>query len=225
MNQGFFITGTDTGVGKTLIAAALIERFVQSGLATVGMKPIAAGARMVDRQMMNEDVEQLIAASNVDAPLMHINPYVFEPAIAPHIAAKQAGIDVSMDRIITAFHALSECADLVVVEGAGGFLVPLNDTEDMADLASALALPVILVVGMRLGCLNHTLLTVASIKSKGLQLAGWVANGVQPAMENFDDNLQSLKQRIPAPCLGVIPWSEAINYQQAAGYLQLPTNG
>lgn len=226
MSHGLFITGTDTGVGKTLVAAALIERFVKSGIPTIGMKPIAAGAKLVGGCLMNDDVEQLIAASNTEAPLMHINPYVFEPAIAPHIAAKQAGIDISMNQIMAAFHALSEQAEIVIVEGAGGFLVPINDTEDMSDLASALALPVVLVVGMRLGCLNHALLTIASIKAKGLQLVGWVANSTdEPAMASFDENLLSLKQRIAAPCLGVIPWVDGMNYQKAAEYLQLPIPG
>lgn len=225
MRQGIFITGTDTGVGKTLVAAALIEGFVRSGIPTIGMKPVAAGARLVDGRLMNEDVEQLITASNIEAPLMHINPYVFEPAIAPHIAAEQADIDISIDQIMAAFHALSKQAEMVIVEGAGGFLVPVNATEDMSDLAFALGLPVVLVVGMRLGCLNHALLTAASIKAKGLQLAGWVANHMDPAMENFEENLLSLKQRLGAPCLGVIPWANDMNFQQAAGYLQLPIPG
>lgn len=225
MRQGIFITGTDTGVGKTLVAAALIEGFVRSGIPTIGMKPVAAGARLVDGRLMNEDVEQLITASNIEAPLMHINPYVFEPAIAPHIAAEQADIDISIDQIMAAFHALSKQAEMVIVEGAGGFLVPVNATEDMSDLAFALGLPVVLVVGMRLGCLNHALLTAASIKAKGLQLAGWVANRMDPAMENFEENLLSLKQRLGAPCLGVIPWANDMNFQQAAEYLQLPIPG
>jgi dethiobiotin synthetase len=232
MKQGFFITGTDTGVGKTLIAAALIHRFTQQGMKAIGMKPVAAGARPHDGQLLNEDVEQLMAASNVEAPLLLINPYVFDSPVAPHIAASQSGVVMSLDKIKAAFHALAPLADILVIEGAGGFLVPLNDGEDMADLAVSLELPIILVVGMRLGCLSHALLTVAAIEARGLRLAGWVANSIDPGMANFEENLASLRQRIDAPCLGVVPWfatlslaapwSAAMDFRHAAQYVVLP---
>ncbi|CAG0972584.1 dethiobiotin synthetase [Methylophilaceae bacterium] len=222
MKQGYFVTGTDTGVGKTLIAAALIHKFAQSGLGSVGMKPVAAGARLAGECLLNEDVEQLIGAGNVEALLALVNPYVFEPPIAPHIAARQVGVDISIGTIEAAFKSLGELADVVIVEGAGGFLVPLGDTEDMADLASLLSLPVILVVGMRLGCLNHALLTVEAIRSRGLRLAGWVANSLEPGMTNFNENLAGLRQRIDAPCLGVVPWISGAGYQQAADYIERP---
>jgi len=222
MRQGFFITGTDTGVGKSLVAAALLHLNVEKGRRAVGMKPVAAGAEMVNGGLLNEDVGQLMAAGNVDAPLELINPYVFAPPVAPHIAAQQAGVEISLTTVINAFAALSDLAEVVVVEGAGGFCVPLNDTEEMAGLAGAMGLPVILVVGMRLGCLNHALLTVEAIRARGLPLAGWVANRIDPQMPCFEENLDTLRQRIAAPCLGVIGWQAGITYQHAARSLRLP---
>lgn len=222
MKRGYFITGTDTGVGKTLIAAALIHGFAAAGGRVVGMKPVAAGAELSDGQWLNEDVSQLRAAANVDAPLASVNPYVFAPPIAPHIAASQAGVAVSLDKIKTAFADMAELADVVVVEGAGGFLVPLNDRQDMGDLAVELDLPVILVVGMRLGCINHALLTVAAIESRGLPLAGWVANVVDAEMPYLEENLATLRQRIAAPHLGTVPRLADADFRQAASYLQLP---
>jgi len=224
MKQGLFITGTDTGVGKTLIATALVHGFAQSGKRVIGMKPVAAGALLFDGKLLNDDVVQLMAASNVEAPLSLINPYVFEPPVAPHIAAAQAGISMSISKLKSDFESLRDTADVVVVEGAGGFLVPLNDKEDMADLAMALDLPVVLVVGMRLGCLNHALLTVAAIEAKGLRLAGWIANSIDPQMMNFSENIESLKQRITAPCLGVVPYSNSMDFRQISAYLELPTS-
>lgn len=224
MKQGLFITGTDTGVGKTLIATALVHGFAQSGKRVIGMKPVAAGALLFDGKLLNDDVVQLMAASNVEAPLSLINPYVFEPPVAPHIAAAQAGISMSISKLKSDFESLRDTADVVVVEGAGGFLVPLNDKEDMADLAMALDLPVVLVVGMRLGCLNHALLTVAAIEARGLRLAGWIANSIDPQMMNFSENIESLKQRITAPCLGVVPYSNSMDFRQISAYLELPTS-
>ncbi len=222
MKQAFFITGTDTGVGKSLIAAALLHLYAEKGNSAVGMKPVAAGASPVDGRLLNEDVVQLMAAGNVDAPPDLINPYVFAPAIAPHIAAQQAHVEISIAAVVRAFEALAAGAEVVVVEGAGGFCVPLTATEDMADLARALDLPVILVVGMRLGCLNHALLTVEAIRARGLLLAGWVANRIDPEMPCFEENLDSLRQRMPAPCLGVVGWQAGIGYQLAARSLRLP---
>jgi dethiobiotin synthetase len=219
MKAGYFITGTDTGVGKTLVASALVYKFAQEGFKAVGMKPVAAGCEMIEGKLLSEDVAQLIAASNASAPLEQINPYAFQPAIAPHIAAIQAGMEIKLDTIRQAYTALTELADIVVVEGAGGFYVPLSDSLDMAALAKALDLPVILVVGMRLGCLNHALLTTEAIRLCGLQLAGWVANTIDPGMAMFEENLSSLKQRIQAPCLGVIPWQASADFKATIGYL------
>ena len=205
---GFFITGTDTDVGKTYIATALVRHFVQQGYQTVGMKPVAAGADLVDGRLLNSDVAELIKAGNVDAGLALINPYAFEPAIAPHIAAEQSGVVISMAKIKQAFDALQVQADVVVVEGAGGFRVPLNREETMADLAVQLNLPVIMVVGIRLGCINHALMTAGSIRATGLNLVGWVANRIDPNMPALEENIATLKAMIKAPCIADVSWDE-----------------
>lgn len=201
--MNYFITGTDTGVGKTLISCALLHAFAAQGKRVVGMKPVAAGC---DDDEQHADVKQLHAASNVLASKGQINPYCFSPAVAPHLAAQFAGVSISLERIATSFSELARQADVVIVEGAGGFLVPLNAHQDSADLVVQLELPVILVVGMRLGCLNHALLTVEAIAARGLRLAGWVANIVDERMAMLDGNIAALQQRIAAPLLGVIPY-------------------
>jgi len=206
--QAWFVTGTDTGVGKTMVSSMLVRQFAARGLRSVGMKPVASGCERRDGRLISEDVTQLLAASNVDLPLSDINPYAFEPAIAPHIAAKQAGVRIDLEPIAAAFRRLQAQANVVIVEGAGGFYVPLDEQHDMADLAAKLGLPVILVVGMRLGCINHALLTAEAIRQRGLTLAGWVANQVDPGMAMLEDNLQTLKQRMPSIYLGFIPWQD-----------------
>lgn len=207
--RGFFVTGTDTGVGKTLVACALLRAFAQRGLRVVGMKPVAAGAREINGAWINDDVEQLIAASNVAAPRDAVNPYCFAPAIAPHIAASHAKAVISIDVLQERYRRLSALADVVVVEGAGGFCVPLNDHETSADLARQLALPVVLVVGLRLGCLNHALLTAEAIRARGLTLAGWVANHIDPAMAHADANVAALQARLDAPLIVRIAYAAA----------------
>ncbi len=204
MTQAYLVVGTDTGVGKTYVSSALVRHFVNAGFKTAGMKPIASGCDEVDGVLINEDVTALMQASNVKAPLDMINPYRFAPAIAPHIAAQQTGVAIDTDVIFAAYQQLSQIADVVIVEGAGGFLVPLNSHQTLADLAVQLNIPVILVVGMRLGCINHALLTVEAIAARGLSLAGWVANQVDPEMAMFEQNLQTLQQRIAVPCLSVV---------------------
>jgi dethiobiotin synthetase len=221
MKSGYFITGTDTGVGKTLIASALVYQFAQSGLKSVGMKPVAAGCELVGGKLISEDVTKLIAASNVTAPLTQINPYAFAPAVAPHIAAQQAGVEIELTTIQKAYQALAQSADVIIVEGAGGFCVPLGDNLNTADLVAYLNIPIILVVGMRLGCLNHAWLTVEAIEARGLKLAGWVANAIDPTMAMFDENLLSLKQRIKAPCMGVVPWQLDAHFERVADCLSL----
>ncbi|NCA27199.1 MAG: dethiobiotin synthase, partial [Methylophilaceae bacterium] len=199
--QGFFVTGTDTDVGKTYIATALVRHFAKQGYQTVGMKPVAAGCETVSGELRNSDVTALVAASNVKALIGDVNPYAFEPAIAPHIAAEQSGVVISMAKIKQAFDALQAQADVVVVEGAGGFRVPLNREETMADLAVQLNLPVIMVVGIRLGCINHALMTAGSIRATGLNLVGWVANRIDPNMPALEENIATLKAMIKAPCI------------------------
>jgi dethiobiotin synthetase len=213
---GIFVTGTDTGVGKTLAAAALLHVLKALGHRAVGMKPVAAGAELIDGAWSNEDVRLLKAASGVDAPDNLVNPYLFRDAIAPHIAADRKGVHIDIPRIVDAYEKLARLADWVVVEGAGGFRIPLDEKKDSADLAVALGLPVVLVVGMRLGCLNHALLTAEAIERHGLQLAGWIANRVDPDMAAFDENLLALEARLPAPCLAIIPWQETPEPERAA---------
>lgn len=213
--RAYFVVGTDTGVGKTYIASALIRHFAAQGTQVVGMKPVASGCELYkegvwQNQWVNEDMAALHAASNVKADLDLINPYRFAPAIAPHIAAEQAGVSINTDVILQRYQTLRDMAQLVVVEGAGGFFVPLNDAETIADLAVKLKAPMILVVGMRLGCINHALLTVEAIQARGLTLAGWVANKIDADMSVFEENLASLKQRIAAPCLAVVGWQEDV---------------
>lgn len=210
MARGLFVTGTDTGVGKTVVACALIRGFVAQGLRVAGMKPVAAGD-IVDTPdgRMNDDVARLRAACNVDAPLEEINPYCFDAPIAPHIAAAGEGRSIDLDVIMQRYTALAARADVVVVEGAGGFLVPLNEREDFSDLARRLDLPVVLVVGMRLGCLNHALLTQEAIRARGLSIAGWVANRIDPGMAAAPENDATLVQRIGAPLIGSLEWLPA----------------
>jgi dethiobiotin synthetase len=213
----YFLTGTDTNIGKTLISCALLHHFAAQGQRVIGMKPVAAGVNVAGEY---DDVVQLCAASNVSAALGDINPYCFAPAIAPHLAAQQAGIRIAFPLILAAFHTLAKQADTVIVEGVGGWRVPLNEAQDSADLAKALNLPVILVVGMRLGCLSHALLTVESIAASGLTLAGWVANCVDETMTMREENIAALQQRIDAPLLGVVPFQRVSDAKLAAGYLQ-----
>lgn len=199
--MNYFVTGTDTDVGKTLISCALLYAFAAQGKSVVGMKPVAAGS---GEDGLNEDVKQLRAATNIFASLGQINPYSFIHPIAPHIAARNAGVSINLDRIVESYNELAAQAEVVIVEGAGGFQIPLNDRQDSADLTVALGLPIILVVGMRLGCLNHALLTVRAINDCGLTCAGWVANVLDADMAALDENIQALQQRIKAPLLGVV---------------------
>lgn len=215
--SGYFITGTDTGVGKTIVACALLHAFASRGHRVVGMKPVAAGLE----EGRNLDVEMLLSASSATPPRELANPYSLERALAPHIAARQAGVAISLDAVERAFARLRDYADVIIVEGVGGFKVPLNDTEDSADLAARLALPVILVVGMRLGCLNHALLTAQAVRGKGLSVAGWVANRIDSGMPAFEDNVQALQQRLGAPLLAVVPYLERPDPRAIAALLGL----
>lgn len=216
-----FVTGTDTGVGKTLIASALLRALGARGLRVAGMKPVAAGAVRIDGRLHNEDVEALRAAGNVDVPLALQCPFLFEAAVAPHIAARLEGRVIEPARIREAFDALCARADALVVEGVGGFRVPLDGATDTADLARLLQLPVVLVVGLRLGCLNHAALTAEAIATRGLRLAGWVANAIDPAMSRIEENLATLEQILSAPCLARVPWMERPDSRTVAHLLGL----
>lgn len=198
--MNYFVTGTDTGVGKTLISCALLHAFSARDLRVAGMKPVSAG---MDENERCADVMQLRAATNILASLGQINPYAFMHPIAPHIAARNAGTRIDFSRIMTSFNELASQSDVVIVEGIGGFKVPLNERQDSADLAQQMALPVILVVGMRLGCLNHALLTAGAIRACGLRLAGWVANVLDEKMPALRENITALEERLYAPLIGV----------------------
>ncbi len=217
-SPGFFITGTDTGVGKTLCSAALLHALAALGVRALGMKPVAAGADYVDGAWINEDVTLLRAASAVAAPMEWVNPYLFREPIAPHIAAERKGVMIDVARIAAARDALATLADMVVVEGAGGFRVPLGPRQDTADLVVRLGMPVILVVGMRLGCLNHALLTAEAVAARGLTLAAWIANRIDPAMAAYDENLDALRARLPAPMLAELPHMTPVDPVRAVQY-------
>jgi dethiobiotin synthetase len=219
MSHAYFLTGTDTEIGKTFVTCALLLRAGQLGLTAAGIKPVAAGTDAAGR---NEDVERIRAASNVELPTDVINPYRFAPAIAPHLAAAEAGVSIDFARIAAACASARQWADLVIVEGVGGFRVPLGVDRDSADLAVALALPVILVVGLRLGCINHALLTAEAIAARGLTLAGWVANRIDPDMARADDNIDTLSEHLGAPLLGSVPRVTGGLAADAVACLDLP---
>lgn len=203
----FFITGTDTDAGKTVATCQLLRGFAASGLRAVGMKPVASGCEWRDGELWNADVAAHCEAGNVAAPLGWVSPYRFELPVSPHLAARRAGVVVSLDHLAGCADHLEEMADVVLIEGAGGWLAPISDSASIEDLAKRFAAPVILVVGMRLGCLSHAQLTVRAIASAGLPLAGWIANCIDPHMACQDENLACLRAAIPAPCLAVIGFS------------------
>lgn len=217
----FFVTGTDTGVGKTYVSCLLLEAFKQQGLKTIALKPIAAGCETVDGQRRNDDALQLQQQMTETLSYEEINPFALEAAIAPHIAAANEGRRLLVSRIAGMVRGASmQPADVTLVEGAGGWYVPLNDKETLADLVRELQLPVILVVGMRLGCLNHAILTARAIYRDGLRVAGWVANCIEPDMPELEANIQTLKTLLSAPCLGVIPHAPAADFPKLASAIQ-----
>ena len=220
--KAFFVTGTDTEVGKTFIAASLLTMARQRGLRCAGIKPVAAGCERQDGALVNDDALALMAASGAGLGYGAVNPVALEPAIAPHIAAAQAGLTLSAGALAESCRGvLALDYDFVIVEGAGGWFVPLDERETLADLCIDLDLPVILVVGMKLGCLNHALLTVAAIAGAGLRIAGWVADSVAEEMPFLEENIRTLKSRLTAPCLGVVPPLGAVDPQAAARYLDI----
>jgi dethiobiotin synthetase len=206
--RGVFIAGTDTGVGKTRLVVGMLRALNVGGWRAIGMKPVASGATRTDRGLINDDALMITAEStrNESTPVgaADINPYCFEPAVSPHIAAEMAGIFVDLDAISAAYARLAQHHDAVVVEGTGGWLAPIGPRTTMADVAAVLDLPVVLVVGVRLGCLSHALLTAEAIDHAGAHLMGWVANLIDPAMLALSENLDTLKQRLPAPPLGLL---------------------
>ncbi|MFZ6800915.1 dethiobiotin synthase [Undibacterium sp. Di24W] len=217
----YFITGTDTEIGKTFTTSALLRAFAKQGNSTLGLKPIASGAEEIDGVLHNEDVDSLVAASSVKAPQEIVVPYLMRTPAAPHIVAAVENVKMDVQHIASCYQQAQQLADVVLVEGVGGFCVPLDDETTTVDLAQRLTLPVILVVGMRLGCINHALLTAQAINASGLRLAGWVANTVDTDMKFFEENVQTLKQRLGAPCLAVMPRLAVNEFEQASQYLDL----
>ena len=203
----YFIAGTDTDAGKTTIACALLAAARKQGLSTLACKPVASGSCPTPDGLRNSDALSLAGQCSIQIPYVQLNPHAFAPAIAPHLAAADAGVTLQVQTLQQQVqHILDYRADLCLIEGAGGWRVPLNDQENLSDLAIALQLPVILVVGMKLGCINHALLSAEAILNAGLPLAGWIANQIDPRMDRARDNLHSLQQRMPAPLLAAVPW-------------------
>lgn len=203
--KGIFVTGTDTGVGKTLVAAGLVRGFVDQGLRVSVMKPVASGSERTAEGLRNEDALALMAASNVSAPYERVNPYCFEPPISPHIAADEAGIRVDLAQIRRSFEALAASSDWIVAEGAGGWLAPIGPATSIRELALTLHLPVVMVVGFRLGCINHALLTKLAIEAHGAEFAGWIGNAIDPAMARRTENLETLIRLLGEPPLALVP--------------------
>jgi dethiobiotin synthetase len=220
MTQAYFITGTDTGIGKTVIAASLLRIAGDHGLSTLGLKPVSAGCELTDGQWMNDDAQELMRLSSISPDYSTVNPLALHEAMAPHIAAERAGIKINAADLVGHCKASLSRADFVVIEGAGGWQVPLNDSETMAELAAGIGCPVVMVVGMRLGCINHALLTAMAIRQQGLRLAGWVANHTDPDMVVADENVRALARRIAAPLLGRIPFLANASAQTAASHFE-----
>ena len=222
MKKRFFVTGTDTDCGKTFISCALLHKANQENLKTIGFKPIAAGATLVDGELKNDDALALMQYSQVQLPYEQINPIVFAEPIAPHIAAEREGKSLSVSRLAGIMRgSFMVPHQFALIEGAGGWLVPLNNREMLSDIASELQTPVILVVGIKLGCINHALLTISALKQKNVPLAGWVANIVDDSAAANAENISSLKRFIAAPCLGEVPFISEQSVETAASYLDI----
>ncbi len=226
MSQAFFVTGTDTEVGKTTIAAGLLHAARLAGLSTAAAKPVASGCEPSAEGLRNSDALALLGECTLALSYAEVNPFAFAPAIAPHLAAREAGVELTVETLAAPVRQLlKRGADFTLVEGAGGWRVPLAGSANLSDLAVKLGLPVILVVGVRLGCINHALLTVEAIARDGLRLAGWVANIVDPHTSRLQENLATLAERLPAPCLGQVPFLAGATPAAVAACLQLVALG
>lgn len=222
MTHAYFVTGTDTEIGKTTIAASLLHAARLRGLSTAAAKPVASGCQRTPHGLRNDDALALLAQCSLPLRYEEVNPLAFEPAIAPHLAAREVGVELTVASLASPVRAiLARNADFSLVEGAGGWRVPLAGRESLSDLAQALAIPLILVVGVRLGCINHAVLTAEAIERDGLKLAGWVANIVDPQTSRLEENLATLGERLPAPCLGRVPYLEDASAASVAQHLAL----
>ncbi len=220
MNKpAYFITGTDTEIGKTTLSSVIIRALVAKGFKTAAMKPVAAGAEVLDGVLHNGDVDALMKAANLALPMALVCPYLLRKPIAPNLSAKQDGRTIDISHIVDCYRKISQQADAVVVEGVGGFLVPFSQDMSSADLAEQLGLPVIMVIGLKLGCINHALLTAEVVRARGLTLAGWIANGIDPAMAFSDGNIATLENWLDAPRLGTLPYLQS--FEKAKQYLDL----
>ena len=222
MKQGYFITGTDTNVGKTWVTVALMRYFKVQGLTVIGMKPVAAGCELNNNQLKNSDALLLQAEASIPLAYEFINPYAYEAPISPHLAGKHDPVQI--DKIIGCFDNLRKRAEIILVEGAGGWYAPINDRQNISDIALALQLPVILVVAIRLGCINHALLSYQAIMRSGLLCAGWVAVVISPDSLCIDANIESLKQFLPTPLLGTMPYQSEANFDQLAEQFNFANN-
>ena len=220
--RAWFVTGTDTGIGKTLATCALLHAARTQGFIALGMKPVAAGAETRDGRTINEDAARLLAAGSFDPGLERLNPYCLRAPLAPHLAARAENIRIELAPIRRAFDALRQQCERLFIEGAGGFLAPLGEGLDAPRIAQELDLPLILVVGMRLGCINHALLTAEAIAARGLRLEGWIANSVQPDMPQLAENIDTLLHRIDAPLLGTLPYAPGTPPDALAHLITLP---
>src|ERR1700712_3479576 len=222
MSAAYFIAGTDTDVGKTTVATGLLYAARQSGMSTAAGKPVASGCDVRPKGLRNPDAVALRAECSITLTYNEVNPVAFEPAIAPHLAAREAGVALTVQSLLGPMrHILDKNADFPLIEGAGGWRVPLADQANLSDLAIALGLPVILVVGVRLGCISHALLSAEAIANDGQQLAGWVANIIDPKTSRLEENLATLAERLPAPCLGRVPFMKKSSPELVAEHLHL----
>lgn len=220
----YFVTGTDTGVGKTTVSCALLKVAEKQGLTTLALKPVASGCEQTAEGWRNEDALALMQVMTEPLTYDEVNPLAFPLPLSPHLAAEKAGRRVSITQLAGFCRgSLSRRAGFALVEGAGGWRVPLNEREMLSALPKALNLPVVLVVGLRLGCINHATLSAEAILRDGLKLAGWVGNIVSPDMAALDENIATLKSLLPAPCLGVLPWAPDSSAEERAARLRLPT--
>lgn len=223
MTKGYFVTGTDTEVGKSWCTVGLMAKLQQQGLSVIGMKPVASGCMMTTQGLTNEDARLIRTQSSVQLDYPLINPYAFAPPIAPHVAAEQINQRIEIRKIIECFEQIRKQADAVIVEGVGGWRVPLNESEYVSDLAVAIDLPVILVVGLRLGCINHALLSAESIRDKGCKLAGWIANSIDQNMNNRQSTIDAISRRIDTPLFATLPHLNELDADIIATYMNIDT--